>query len=196
MFRLRGNSDEGSFWGPNRTKLLTKSGPVRRESESLARDWARRAVAWRSRCSGQELSASAKGFKQAGKRRTRGTLTLGVGRKPDGRRQFRDPDQLPERNPLRNNTLFCNSRKCLRRKWLPSSSPFRCQNDRNPLRTPTRRVNSLPMLLQTLAFVERFVQTIGQESLDHFIGERHLNHLCDVFVDYYHRLRSHQGQDN
>jgi putative transposase len=50
----------------------------------------------------------------------------------------------------------------------------------------------------TVAFVERFIQTIGQECLDHFIvfGERHLNHLCSVFVDYYHRLRPHQGKAN
>jgi putative transposase len=50
----------------------------------------------------------------------------------------------------------------------------------------------------TVAFVERFIQTLGQECLDHFIvfGEGHLNHLCSVFLDYYHRLRPHQGRDN
>ena len=50
----------------------------------------------------------------------------------------------------------------------------------------------------TVAFVERFIQTLRQELLDHFIvfGERHLNHFCSVFVDYYHRLRPHQGKDN
>jgi putative transposase len=50
----------------------------------------------------------------------------------------------------------------------------------------------------TVAFVERLIQTLGQECLDHFIvfGERHLNHLCTVFVEYYHRLRPHQGKDN
>ena len=50
----------------------------------------------------------------------------------------------------------------------------------------------------TVAFVERFIQTLGQECLDHFVifGERHLNHLCSVFVDYYHGLRPHQGKDN
>lgn len=49
-----------------------------------------------------------------------------------------------------------------------------------------------------VAFVERFIQTLGQECLDHFIvfGERHLNHLCSVFADYYHRLRPHQGKEN
>jgi putative transposase len=50
----------------------------------------------------------------------------------------------------------------------------------------------------TCAFVERFIQTLGQECLDHFIvfGARHLNHLCSVFLDYYHRLRPHQGKEN
>jgi putative transposase len=50
----------------------------------------------------------------------------------------------------------------------------------------------------TVAFVERFIQTIRQECLDYFIvfGERHLNYLCSIFVDYYHRLRPHQAKDN
>jgi len=50
----------------------------------------------------------------------------------------------------------------------------------------------------TVAFVERFIQTLGQECLDSFIvfGERHLNHLCTVFLKYYHRLRPHQGKEN
>jgi putative transposase len=50
----------------------------------------------------------------------------------------------------------------------------------------------------TVAFVERFIQTLGQECLDHFIifGERHLNHLCGVFIDYYHRRRPHQAKEN
>jgi len=50
----------------------------------------------------------------------------------------------------------------------------------------------------TVAFVERFIQTLGQECLDHFIvfGERHLNHLCSVFLNYYHRMRPHQSKEN
>ena len=40
----------------------------------------------------------------------------------------------------------------------------------------------------TVAFVERFVQTIQQECLDHFIvfGESHMDHLCREFVEHYH----------
>ena len=50
----------------------------------------------------------------------------------------------------------------------------------------------------TVAYVVRFIQTLQQELLDHFIvfGERHLNHLCAVFLDYYHRLRPHQAKHN
>jgi len=50
----------------------------------------------------------------------------------------------------------------------------------------------------TVAFVERFIQTLQQECLDHFLifGERHLDHLCSVFIDYYHRHRPHQGKEN
>jgi len=48
------------------------------------------------------------------------------------------------------------------------------------------------------AFVERFIQTLGQECLDYFVvfGARHLNHLCTVFADFYHQQRPHQGKDN
>jgi putative transposase len=48
------------------------------------------------------------------------------------------------------------------------------------------------------AYAERFVQTVRQECLDHFLicGEAHLRHLLKVFLDYYHDLRPHQGLDN
>lgn len=48
------------------------------------------------------------------------------------------------------------------------------------------------------AFVERFVQSIKTECLDHFLvfGEKHFDYLCRQFVDYYHAERPHQGLDN
>lgn len=48
------------------------------------------------------------------------------------------------------------------------------------------------------AYVERFIQTIQQECLDHFvvIGEEHLNHIVGEFLRYYHEERPHQGIGN
>ncbi len=48
------------------------------------------------------------------------------------------------------------------------------------------------------AFVERFVQSIKQECLDHFIvfGTQHMDYLCREYVEYYHTERPHQGREN
>ena len=48
------------------------------------------------------------------------------------------------------------------------------------------------------AYVERFIQTIQQECLGHFVvvGQRHLDYLVAEFVRYYHELRPHQGVGN
>lgn len=53
-------------------------------------------------------------------------------------------------------------------------------------------------LPNTCAFVERFIQTLGQECLDHFvaIGERHLNYLVREFLEHYHLERPHQALEN
>jgi putative transposase len=50
----------------------------------------------------------------------------------------------------------------------------------------------------TVAFVERIIQTIQQEVLDHFIifGRSHMDVLCTQFRDHYHLERPHQGLDN
>jgi putative transposase len=50
----------------------------------------------------------------------------------------------------------------------------------------------------TNAFVERFVQSVEQECLDHFVvmGERHFNHLVGSWLDYYHTERPHQAKEN
>ena len=48
------------------------------------------------------------------------------------------------------------------------------------------------------AFIERWVQSIGQECLDHFLafGEQHLDYLVSEYVAYYHLERPHQSLDN
>jgi len=49
-----------------------------------------------------------------------------------------------------------------------------------------------------VAYVERFIQSIGQECLDHFVvfGRSHMNVLCSQFREHYHLERPHQGLDN
>ena len=50
----------------------------------------------------------------------------------------------------------------------------------------------------TVAFVERFIQTLQQECLDYFIvfGEQHMDHLVSEMVAHYHEERPHQAKDN
>jgi hypothetical protein len=59
------------------------------------------------------------------------------------------------------------------------------------LRTPIRSPNRV-------AFAERFVQTIKQECLDHFVvfGSTHRDVLCQEFNVHYHEERPHQGLGN
>jgi len=48
------------------------------------------------------------------------------------------------------------------------------------------------------AYVERWIQSIQTECLDHFVvlGEKHFNYLVSTYVGYYLRHRPHQGLDN
>ena len=48
------------------------------------------------------------------------------------------------------------------------------------------------------AFVERWIQSIQLECLDHFIvfGEAHLNYLVAQYVEHFHTERPHQGLGN
>jgi putative transposase len=48
------------------------------------------------------------------------------------------------------------------------------------------------------AFVERWIQTIEVECLDHFVvlGETHLNFLVSKFARHYHSERPHQSMGN
>ena len=48
------------------------------------------------------------------------------------------------------------------------------------------------------AYVERFVQSIQQECLDHFLifGQKHFDYLVREYVEHYHTERPHQGLKN
>lgn len=48
------------------------------------------------------------------------------------------------------------------------------------------------------AYVERFIQSLGQECLDHFIlcGEKHVDYLVSEYVDHYLHERPHQAKGN
>ena len=50
----------------------------------------------------------------------------------------------------------------------------------------------------TVAYVERFIQSLKQECLDYFFvfGQLHMDYLCTQFVQHYHEERPHQGRDN
>jgi putative transposase len=46
--------------------------------------------------------------------------------------------------------------------------------------------------------VERFIQSVEQECLDHFVivGEQHFNHLVESWLEYYQTERPHQSKGN
>jgi putative transposase len=48
------------------------------------------------------------------------------------------------------------------------------------------------------AYVERLIQSIQQECLDHFIvcGERHFEYLIREYLEHYHTERPHQSKGN
>jgi putative transposase len=50
----------------------------------------------------------------------------------------------------------------------------------------------------TNAFVERFIQSLQVECLDHFLvfGEKHLDYLVREYVEHYHVERPHQALGN
>ncbi len=78
-------------------------------------------------------------------------------------------------------------------------------HDRDPLYTAawkgllaSRGVTSVPIPAKSPncnAVTERFIRTVREECLDHFVivGERHLRHLLNQFVAHYHTERYHQG---
>lgn len=61
------------------------------------------------------------------------------------------------------------------------------------------KVKRLPYASPNLnAFAERFVQSIKQECIDHFVtfGERHLDFLIREYEEHYNTVRPHQGNGN
>lgn len=64
---------------------------------------------------------------------------------------------------------------------------FRVRNKQGAYRAPN--IN---------AFVERFIQSIGQECLDRFVifGEQHMDHVCQEYLAHYHEERPHQSLEN
>ena len=48
------------------------------------------------------------------------------------------------------------------------------------------------------AFIERWIQSLKHEALNHFVafGLAHFDHIVREFVDYYHECRPHQGIGN
>src|SRR5829696_5589189 len=61
-----------------------------------------------------------------------------------------------------------------------------------------RGVDSRKLALRAPTFVERFIQTLQVECLDHFLvfGEKHLDYLVREYVEHYHTERRHQGLGN
>jgi putative transposase len=50
----------------------------------------------------------------------------------------------------------------------------------------------------TTAYVERFIQSLQQECLDHFVvfGKAHFDHLCSEYREHDHIERPHQSLEN
>jgi putative transposase len=73
-----------------------------------------------------------------------------------------------------------------------------CQAFDGVLKAKGLRARRLQPLSPNLnLFVERWIQSIQHECLNHFIvlGERHLNHLISQYVEHYLTERPHQGLD-
>ncbi len=61
-----------------------------------------------------------------------------------------------------------------------------------------RREAGVDELWRSNAYIERFVQAIGQECLDKLIvfGREHFDHVMAEYVACYHTERSHKGRGN
>ncbi len=74
------------------------------------------------------------------------------------------------------------------------SKPFLASLKKGKIKTQRTLIRSPNMV----AFAERFVQTIKQEVLDHFIvfGHKHMYALYRELKIHYHEERPHQGLEN
>ena len=73
-----------------------------------------------------------------------------------------------------------------------------CNNDlpvHNPLQTFRARATPRSQLN---AHMERFIQTLQHECLDHFVcfGTRHPDRLLKEYLEHYHEERTHQSLGN
>ncbi len=87
----------------------------------------------------------------------------------------------------------------LKTHLIPDRDPLYAAQFRAILKSGGVEVVRLPPRSPNLnAFAERFVLSIKSECLDRMIpvGERHLRHAIDEFVDHYHVERTHQGLGN
>ena len=76
-------------------------------------------------------------------------------------------------------------------KFMPEFDAVLKESGARIVRTAVRAPNQN-------AFVERWIQSIKQEALDHFIvfGEDHFNYLISEYVEHYLTERPHQGLGN
>ncbi len=71
------------------------------------------------------------------------------------------------------------------------SQPFLDALKTSGIKTKRTAIRSPNMV----AYLERFIQSIAQECLDHFVvfGRSHMDVLCSQFRDNHHLERPHQG---
>lgn len=77
-------------------------------------------------------------------------------------------------------------------------SKFTYQFDRLFESAAIRVVKSPVMAPNANAFAESWIATVRRECVDHFacFSLRHIDHIVQIFVDYYNKCRPHQGLDN
>jgi len=82
----------------------------------------------------------------------------------------------------------------LKSRWSPDGRRLATVSFDRTLKVKKHR----PASPNLQAHVERWIQSVQQECLDHFIvlGERHLDYIVREYVDYYNNLCPHEGCDH